>query len=338
VDGVDERAHVDAFHMRPIACPTCEVFDARIVGMRGGHYHRAGLGVATTIVRCRRCGLVFPSPFPFASSPEALYDDPETYFRLHDSAEKVRGNRLIVREALRLLGTEAASLLDVGSGRGEFVRAAELEGLTDIVGLEFSPHMVEDARRVLGVHLVLSTLEAYTHEHARLFDAVILNAVIEHVYDPNALMASVALAVRPGGVVYIDTPREPNLRTYVGNAVNRVRGTRAIYNLSPTWPPFHVFGFNPRAIRALLFKHGFEVISLRVFGNPRVLAAGPLAGRKLSGWAATGFGHLANMLRLGDNMFVWARYCPGGRGRQLVPDERRGRRQEPSSGARTDQP
>jgi SAM-dependent methyltransferase len=306
----DERPHVGGFHVRAIVCPTCKVLDAKTLGMRGGPYQREGLGVATPIVRCRRCGLVFPNPFPFTPSPEALYDEPETYFRLHDSETKIRGNRLIIRKAIQLLGARAPSVLDVGSGRGEFIRAAQLEGLTDVVGLEFSPHMVEDAQRVLGVHLVCSTLEEYAQANARLFDAVILSAVIEHVYDPDALMRSVATSIRPGGVVYIDTPREPNLHTHVGNTFNRIRRTRAVYNLSPTWPPFHVFGFNPRALRALLSKHGFQIISLRVFGSPGVLAAGPLAGRKLSGPAATVFGHLANVLRLGHNMFVWARYLP----------------------------
>jgi SAM-dependent methyltransferase len=303
-----ERPHFGGFHVQAIVCPTCEVLDVKTLGMRGGPYQREGLGVATAIVRCRRCGLVFPNPFPFTPSPAALYDEPETYFRLHDSETKVRGNRLIVRRAIQLLGTRAPSVLDVGSGRGEFVRAAQLEGLTDVVGVEFSPHMVEDAQRVLGVHLVCSTLEEYAQANERLFDAVILSAVIEHVYDPDTLMRSVANSIRPGGVVYIDTPREPNLRTYVGNTFNWARRTRAVYNLSPTWPPFHVFGFNPRALRALLSKHGFQIISLSVSGNPGVLAAGPLAGRKLSGSAATVFGHVANVLRLGDNMTVWARY------------------------------
>ena len=50
----------------------------------------------------------------------------------------------------------------------------------------------------------------------------------------------------------------------------------AVYNLQPTWPPFHVFGFNPKALGVLLEKHGFRIESLRVHASTQIRSSGGL--------------------------------------------------------------
>ena len=38
------------------------------------------------------------------------------------------------------------------------------------------------------------------------FDAIIMNALIEHLIDPLRAMQGIRKLLRPGGLVYIDTP------------------------------------------------------------------------------------------------------------------------------------
>src|SRR3989338_6327808 len=80
---VDSEGNV--FELREVSCPTCGPSVQRLVGYRGGKWHRYGLGVATRIVRCHRCRLLFPNPFPYPRAPQQLYGDPSKYFESHDA-------------------------------------------------------------------------------------------------------------------------------------------------------------------------------------------------------------------------------------------------------------
>lgn len=303
-DPIARDAKGNEFRLRSIDCPTCRVRNVKIMGLRGGATHRYGLGVETSIVQCRQCGLMFPDPFPYPLRSDKLYGDPEKYFVGHDEGEKVTSCRTLVRSLAARVNAVNPNILDVGSGRGELLRAAKLEGIREAIGLEFAPAMIEYARAA-GVKLVPQTIEEYCRTGDKFFDIITLNAVLEHVYDPDSMVDCVARLLRPGGVVYIDVPREPNLLTYVGNSVNRLRGSKAVFNLSPTFPPFHVFGFNPRAVRRLLTKHRLVVEKLEVRSGVYVPATGGIKDR-IRAFGASQILRVANHVQLAANMFVWA--------------------------------
>jgi len=262
--------------------------------------------VTSPIVRCAGCGLLFPDPFPFPVDPQRLYGDPEKYFATHDADAKVASYRQIVTELIADSGLELPSLLDVGSGRGEALHAAQAVGLDDVVGLELSEAMRDETHRRYGVEIRLETIEQHAESAGRTYDIFVLSAVLEHVYDPDAMIASVARLSHPGSVVYIDVPQEPNLLTMLGNLPGRVRGTRTVYNLAPTFPPYHVFGFNPRSLTMLLEKHGFQTFRWLKRAQLRIPHRAGLKDR------ATAFGamqvhRLGNATGLSTNMDVWAR-------------------------------
>lgn len=295
------------FDLTPWKCPTCGPVGTRLVGLRGGRYHRYGWGLESPIVRCLGCGLLYPDPFPRPRDPQQLYGDPEKYFERHDRRAKIDWNRQLLAEIARLLGSRTVALLDVGSGRGEALEAGRREGLTDLVGLELSQAMADDVKRHFGFDVILETIETYVEHAGRTFDIVMLNAVLEHVHDPDSMIACCRRLTRAGGVLYVDVPREPNLLTMIGNGFNRLRGDPAVYNLSPTWTPFHVYGFNPRAIRTLLMKHGFTIERIDVHATPQIPHR-PAFGDRLKAFAGTQVNRLANLTGLASNMFIWARH------------------------------
>lgn len=302
----DSSGH--GFRLEPICCPTCGPAPTKKLGLRGGQHQRYGLGIASPIYRCGSCSLLFPNPFPLPVDPDSLYSDPESYFYRHPPEARLVEYRHLIRALIARSPTSTPSLLDIGSGRGDLIRAAQLEGLADTVGLEFSRAMVTYAHDHNGVDLLHTTLEQYVAANPRRFDAVVLNAVIEHVYDPDRFLADVSRVLIPGGVLYLDTPRDPNLLTWIGNLESRVRGREGIYNLSPTWPPYHVFGFNPRSLRILLEKHGFTIESSRIYNDPHVYSDGGRVDQVRS-FLATQILRLANLTATSSNMFVWARYA-----------------------------
>lgn len=307
MDALTDR-HGNEFEMRERDCPTCGVAPQRVLGLRGGRYHRYGEGVETRIVRCERCGLLFPNPFPYPRAPQKLYGDPTKYFEHHDTAQKIEGYRSLTRKLRARCSTHAPPrVLDIGAGRGDFLHAARLEGVVDFVGLEFANAMIEHAREHFGITLLAHTIESYAAEQdPEPFDAVILNAVLEHVYDPDSFIAAVAKVTKPSGVVYIDVPNEPNLMTHVGNFVAKVKRSPEVYNLQPTWSPYHVYGFNERALRALLIKHGLVLEETRIHASPTVPHDGSLRDRSKSFVAGQAL-RVGNWLGMGANLFAWAR-------------------------------
>lgn len=301
---IERDAKGVGFSLHDIKCPTCEQDDTELIGLRGGKHHRYGLGIVSRIVRCRSCGLLYPNPFPIPLDPLELYGDPDRYFAAHDSLKKVAGNRRLVQQARERLRRPLTSLLDVGSGRGELLEAARLEGVPEIVGLEFSEAMIQNARERYGVEVLPRTVERFAAETSRRFDAIFLNAVLEHVYDPDAMIRAVKELTLPGATLYIDIPNEPHLLSRVGNALNYARGNQSVYNLSPTFRPFHVFGFNPGALRRLLAKHSFTIRSLRIHASPRIPATGLRDRAKAI--VAQQIMRIANLTGTASNLYVWA--------------------------------
>lgn len=290
------------FELRPHSCPTCGPSAAKVLGLRGGRHHRGGLGVEVTIKRCRSCGAIYPDPFPHPLDPQELYGDPDKYFAGHDVDRKVNNGRRLVRQLREMVSTGTPSLLDVGSGRGEVLAGARLEGLDDVVGLELSHAMIDDARKRFGVEVLAETVEQHAASAGRRYDIVVLASVLEHVVDPDATVAAIAALTEPGAVLYLELPAEPSLFSAVANVANRVRGRRTVVNLSPTFPPYHVHGFDPRSARRLLAKHGFVVERHRVWADPHLDA-----GNGLLSAAVTTLNRFANVIGRSSNMELWAR-------------------------------
>ena len=119
-------------------------------------------------------------------------------------------------------------------------------------------------------------------------------------------MSEVSMLLRRGGIIYIDCPNEPNLLTIIGNFLNRILGREDVYNLQPTWEPYHVFGFNPKALRILLEKNKIELNEILIHGAPCIPFAGGMKDR-IKTLVAIFIQKIANFISLGSNMYVWGK-------------------------------
>ena len=300
----DSEGHV--FELRPWLCPICGPAKQKTLGQRGGRFQRYGRGVPTSVVQCLSCGLIFPNPFPIPADPQELYGHPDEYFSGPNERSDLTAYRELVAEVRRRTGRSDPSILDIGSGRGELLAAALGVGLRDVVGIELSQAFAAAARLRFGVTVHAMTIEEYAAVAGRKFDCIVINGVLEHVYDPDLMIACAAKLTEPGGVLFLDVPNEPNLLTRVGNLFNRVRGNGGVYNLTPTWPPYHVYAFNPRSINRLLKKHGYRIESLQIYASIGVTAKSDVADR-LAAFVATQLNRVANWTGTAEDMKVWAR-------------------------------
>jgi SAM-dependent methyltransferase len=230
------------------------------------------------------------------------YDDesPGSYFHNHSESDKRATGRAIAERAERLLGRRG-ELLEVGCGRGDLLQGA-LESGWAVRGVEMTARFVAPSSLPIEIApaLAAKSLE-------RTYDAVVLAGVLEHVYDPRDLLARCVRALRPGGVLYVDVPNECGPWTRAGNAYMRVRGRDWAVNLSPTFAPFHVVGFCPRSLRAVVAAAGLDVVELAPYALTHTLPrqAGLLGG--LEHALAAAVLRAAGAFGLGDGLICWAR-------------------------------
>lgn len=90
------------------------------------------------------------------------------------------------------------TLLDVGCGLGQFVAHARALGW-DAMGVD--PHCPEESE-----HIHRQTI----YECEGTWDAITLYKVLEHLHDPQEMLASCVERLAPGGVMQVTTPNDYN--------------------------------------------------------------------------------------------------------------------------------
>jgi SAM-dependent methyltransferase len=165
--------------------------------------------------------------------------------------------RSVVRSLARYRTT--ARWLDIGCGSGTLLRAAAAEGW-EAVGTEIAPAIV-DAMRAQGLDARLGSTQELDLPSGG-FDVVSAVEVLEHVPDPDDLIAEAARLLRPGGALYVTTPHGRGISS-------RLLGA----NWSVVAPPEHLQLFSSSGIRSAVSRGGLRTVSLATTGvNPYELA------------------------------------------------------------------
>jgi len=286
-------------------CPICEKSPTIRMGRRGGTAHRQQLGVESEIWRCKECGLIFPHPMPIPiNGVDQHYGvAPDDYFEHHDKQDKANAAAVLLEQAEALIGGKG-KLLDIGAGRGDILRAGIEQGWA-AVGIEPSKTFAEHAERHSGAEIRREPVEKCGFSQSS-FDVVILGAVLEHLYNPDETIKEIARILRPGGALFLDVPNEEGLYFRVGNLYQKLKRRDWVVNLAPTFPPFHVFGFSPKSLRALLSKHGFRPEQWHVYGGTSWVPADTGLFGFLEQQAARIVTAASNFSNLGTYIETWA--------------------------------
>lgn len=149
-------------------------------------------------------------------------------------------------------------LLDVGCGAGSILEAARRAGWR-AEGLEISRTAAEHVRAE-GFEVFRGELAEARYPSAH-FDVVTASEVLEHLSDPQEMLAEVARILRPGGLFWATTPHGRGLS-------GRVLGT----DWSVVCPPEHMQLFSLGGIRVMLERAGFRRLRVTSRGcNPMEL-------------------------------------------------------------------
>jgi demethylmenaquinone methyltransferase/2-methoxy-6-polyprenyl-1,4-benzoquinol methylase len=180
-----------------------------------------------------------------------------------------RWRRATVAETVR----QGDRVLDACCGTGDLAVAAKRAGAGEVVGLDFSPAMLERARRKdAGVEWLEGDVLALPFEDES-FDAVTVGFGVRNVEDLPAALRELRRVLRPGGrlgVLEITTPRgllAPFYRLWFDRIVpllGRVLPGGDAY----TYLPASVRRFpTPEALADELAGDGFSAVRFRLFAG-----------------------------------------------------------------------
>ena len=204
--------------------------------------------------RCSRCALAFVHPLP---SDDYLI---QFYSTFHTALAKGGSYELIeermkadfpakVKKVLSFRNGSSFMLLDVGCGKGFFVKACADAGV-DAQGIDLSDTAVNHAVEKLGVRATCGTLEENINSIGQ-FDVVTFWATLEHLPRPVNTLNSIRSILRPGGLLLLDTG--------IGNdwLDRMLPGVNQWYD-----PPQHLYVFTRQAIAIALDRAGFDIVDL----------------------------------------------------------------------------
>lgn len=220
-------------------------------------------GVEFPLVECPTCAMRFLQVQPEGESLAALYSAEyfATDFRcgrsdahsFDEASFRAENAGLLERfEPYRGQGR----LLDVGCASGWLLKHAAERGWR-VTGVELSGDAVAHARG-LGLDVRQGTL-AEAALPAASFDLVYMGDVLEHVPDCREAVAEVARLLAPGGHFFLRGPiTTHSLARSLALAACGALGRPIVLRE----PPYHLWEFTPRSLRALLGRAGLQLVRM----------------------------------------------------------------------------
>jgi len=255
--------HASLPHVMDDAAARCAICDERAntaVMVRLG---------ASRLVRCDGCGSWTYLPRLTPESQARLHDTSEyfahPYFQHRRQSTEALRHRC--QEALTRVGRgfplrslRGERVLDIGCDTGGFAReAAQMFGFIPI-GIDVSMNAVEEATR-RGMEAYHASIEGAP---GHLRDLAVITAIdlIEHVVSPREFLHAVYDRLRPGGVVYLETPNIASIVYRAGRVLCRLTGARPQGMFERLFPRQHAQYFTRNALWALAERCGFEVVQI----------------------------------------------------------------------------
>jgi 2-polyprenyl-3-methyl-5-hydroxy-6-metoxy-1,4-benzoquinol methylase len=270
-------------------------------------------GGNATLLRCPSCGTEYWRLDTTGVDDESEYWE-EYKFDLYadgsvQNAYEERYERMLLM--IEGLGFHPHSFLDIGGGIGNFAAWLAERGVT--VYMTDIDSSAVTAARERGVQAVESK-DLGSLVPVNGVDAVTLWDVIEHVANPATFVTEALTRLRPGGVLFFETPdaRFPLRKAVIGVRAasrGRVDKTGALYY----WE--HKVYFTERGMAMMLTRLGARMVAVERWTSPRAKMTKLLGSDKALGTSAfyRGIGRIypyadtgIERMRLGNKLIVVA--------------------------------
>lgn len=227
------------------------------------------LQAPTQVVRCRKCGLHYLSPRPTPEELIELYIKEPYYSK--ENADR-GATRLAFYGArmgrLEQLAPDKGELLGIGCLEGGYaLEVAQARGW-NVTGIESSEILATYARENLKIPVRTVHGWDLSGLDENMFDAVYTHS-FEHFGDPSEVLAQMRRVLKPGGMLMVEVPYQfYALKDLVRRALIRLLGERRRLMFFGPPPPsfiFHLYYYDPKTLRELLRKQGFDIREFRTY-------------------------------------------------------------------------
>lgn len=239
----------------PARCPACESTGARLAP--------PSRTSDRVVAACPTCGCHWLANPPAAEEVLDNQDYDRDAYEMYVNAKRAealdKAQRATLTRLRQLIRSGGNDLFDLGAGAGDFLTVARDHGFTPH-GNELAPGAIEMAREHAGIELHLGDLSTLPGEN--LYDAVTLWCVLAHVTHQDELLREVLRILKPGGVLFVQTPRWSGMDSAALAASRATRG-RVARVLDRRINGFHMTLNSVAGLSAQASRCGFEVVEVR---------------------------------------------------------------------------
>lgn len=233
-------------------CPSCGAAEWTVL---------ATIRNSFSLLRCAGCSLLRSEGTPRhgTGKDEFARLNLDAYFESMAPIRRESSINLLTRiESLVTKG----SILDIGCSFGWFLDEAKARGW-ETFGIEPSDLAFDyaDRKKMHNLHHGIFPADGFG---GKLFDAIVMMDVLEHLCHPVAVLSAVHGVLRPGGVAAIKVPNQKGLIYTAASLLNRA----SFGNISmPIWrlwqfdfPYPHLWYFDPRSLRRVAKNAGLDPV------------------------------------------------------------------------------
>ncbi|MHB8132807.1 MAG: class I SAM-dependent methyltransferase [Anaerolineaceae bacterium] len=197
-------------------------------------------------ITCRNCGLIQLRSKFIGNEIEKYY--PKSYTPYLDQ-QKLSSHRAQIKFVQKYF-PEGGKILDVGCGRGYFLKLAKETNIYNSFGVELINDVVEIVRSKLDINIIGKTIEDVSSNNR--FDIITMWDVLEHLENPITSIEKVYSLLNNKGGFFFSIP---NTRSFDS------------YFFGKFWigwdAPRHTYIFPDQLIYKVLEECGFQVLEVK---------------------------------------------------------------------------
>ncbi len=180
--------------------------------------------------------------------------DPQSEFKTLHEINPLRADYI----ERRVGGLDGKTLLDIGCGGGVLSEALAVRGAR-VTGIDMAGQAIEVAKlhlleSGLDIDYRLTTAEDLAAQHAQCFDVITCLEMLEHVPDPESIVAAAARMLKPDGVLVLSTLNR-NPRAFALAII----GAEYLLQMLPRGTHEYRKFIKPSELAAVLRRNGLEV-------------------------------------------------------------------------------
>lgn len=220
------------------------------------------IGITTTVLKCKDCGLIYSNPQPIPNDLQDHYGiPPEDYWKdeyFIENKDYFKKEIEVLEKIMKV--SVGMKSLDIGAGLGKQMIALADAGF-DAHGFEPSKPFYRQAiskMKIDPTKLKLGMIEELEYPD-NYFDFISFGAVLEHLYDPADSINRAMKWLKPTGILHIEVPSSKWLVGKIINFYYKLKMTDYVGNISPMHEPFHLYEFGLKSFEKHAKKNNYEI-------------------------------------------------------------------------------